>query len=121
MSGKPHGFRLSSPRTEPESEFEPGRGFARGGIALERLNADATESCDSLAIIPRAHASRDRYLAKASRDEFRLLSSRRSGLSETFLELLVGCRENEQSKIDVRPRIVSAIVPAARTQFDRVV
>src|SRR5882672_10101612 len=57
----------------------------------------------------------------SSSDELRLLSSRRSRLSETFLELFVGGLEDEQNEIDVRPRIVSAIVPAARTQFERLV
>jgi len=46
--------------------------------------------------------------------EFSSLAALRR-LSETFLELLVGGLEDEQNEIDVRPRIVSAIVPAART------
>src|SRR5207244_3153223 len=67
------------------------------------------------------HAKRPLRLPDRSGDELRLLSSRRSRLSETFLELLVGGLENEQSEIDVRPRIVSAIVPATRTQLERLV
>src|SRR5439155_16433784 len=67
------------------------------------------------------HAKCSLRLPDRSSDEFRLLSSRRSRLSETFLELLISGLENEQREIDVRPRIVSAIVPAPRTEFERLV
>ena len=97
--------RLTSPETLDATRCaQPLQGCA------DQVDADAGTL--SLEV---GHAKCPFRLSDRSSDKFRLLSSRRRRLSETFLELLVGGLENEQSEIDVRPRIVSAIVPAART------
>ena len=90
-------------------------------LQLLEGDADQVEADAGTFPLDVGHAECAPGLLNRSNDQIRLFAARRLHPPQALLELLVGRLENEQREIDVGPRIVSAVVPASRAQFKRLV